>query len=100
MKGVAMRDLGVDTPDREVHLGEPPGRVDRLLAVDGDVADLAGMRFDELLALYEHAARSATGVVDTPFVGRQHLDQHPHDVRWRVKLSAALALGAREPGEE
>ncbi len=50
VEGVAVRDLRVDAADREVHLGEPPGRVVRLLAVDRDVADLAAVRLDELLA--------------------------------------------------
>ena len=50
------------------------------------------MRFDELLAADEHSTRSATGVIDSPFVRCQHLDQNADDVRWRVELSALLAL--------
>src|SRR5215467_376265 len=53
---VAVRDLRIDTADREVHLCEAPGRVIRFLAVYRNVADAAAMRLDELLALYEHAA--------------------------------------------
>jgi hypothetical protein len=34
MKCVAMGDLPVDAPDGEVHLGQPPGGVVRLLAID------------------------------------------------------------------
>ena len=95
-----MGDLGVDAADREVHLGEPPGGVVRLLAVDRDVAELAGVRFDELLALHEHAAGAAARIVDAALVGRQHLDQHADDVRRRIELAAALAFGAGEAGEE
>ena len=39
VEGVAMGDLRVDAADGEVHLGQPPGGVVGLLAVDGDVAD-------------------------------------------------------------
>ncbi len=56
VKGVAVGDLRVDAPDGEVHLGKPPGRVVRLLAVDGDVAKLPAVGLDELLAAHEHTA--------------------------------------------
>ena len=58
------------------------------------------MRFDELLALHEHAARAAAGVEDAALVRREHLDQHADDVRRRVELAALLALGAGELREE
>ncbi|MEA3220284.1 MAG: hypothetical protein OZX49_01390 [Immundisolibacter sp.] len=95
-----MRDLCVDAADGEVHLGQPPGGVVGLLAVDGDVAEPAGVGLDELLALHEHAARAAAGVVDAALVWSEHLDQHAHHVRGRVELAAALALGAGEAGEK
>jgi hypothetical protein len=72
VEGVAVRDLRVDAADGEVHLGEPPGGVVGLLAVDGDVAELAGVGLDELLALHEHAARAAARVVDAALVRREH----------------------------
>ena len=78
VEGVAVGDLGVDAPDRQVHLRQPPGGVVALLAVDRDVADLAGVSLDEPLALHEHAAGAAAGVVHAALVGRQHLHQHPH----------------------
>ena len=53
---VAVGNLRIDPADREIHLRKPPGCVIRLLAVDRDVADLARVRLDELLALHEHAA--------------------------------------------
>ncbi len=40
---------------------------------------LAAVGLDELLALDEHAARAAAGVVDAALVGREHLDQHADD---------------------
>ena len=61
---------------------------------------LPAVGLDELLALHEHAARAAAGVVDAALVGREHLDQHAHHARGRVELAAALALGAGEVGEE
>ena len=61
---------------------------------------LPAVRLDELLALHEHAARAAAGVVDAALVGRQHLDQHPDHAAGRVELAALLALGAGELGEE
>ena len=100
VEGVAVGDLRVDAADGEVHLGQPPGGVVGLLAVDGDVAELAAVGLDELLAADEHAARAAAGVVDAALVGREHLDQHAHHARGRVELAAALALGAGEAREE
>ena len=100
VKRVAMRDLRVDAADREVHLREPPGRVIRFLAVDRDVADAAAVRLDEFLALHEHAARAAARVVDAALIGREHLDQHAHDMRRRIELAALLALGAGELRQE
>ena len=38
VEAVAVGDLAFDAADGEVHLGEPPGGVVRLLAVDRDVA--------------------------------------------------------------
>ena len=92
MKGVAVRNLRIDAPDGKVHLGKPPGRVVRLLAVNGDVAELAAVGLDKLLTTDEHAARSATWVIDTALVGRKHFNQHAHDAGWRIELPALLAL--------
>ena len=100
VEGVAVGDLRVDAADGEVHLRQPPGGVVGLLAVDRDVAELAAVGLDELLALHEHAARAAARVVDAALVGREHLDQHAHDAARRVELAAALALGAGELREE
>ena len=100
VEGVAVGDLGVDAADGEVHLGQAPGRVVRLLAVDADVADAPGVGLDELLALDEHAAGAAARVVDAALVGGEHLDEHADDVARRVELAALLALGAGELGEE
>ena len=93
-------DVGADAADGEVHVGQAPGGVVGLLAVDADVAEAAAVLLDELLAADEHAARAAAGVVDAALVRRQHLDEHADDAAGRVELAALLALGAGELGEE
>ena len=74
--GVVRAEVGLDAADGEVHLAQPPGRVVRLLPVDGDVADAcrrgASTNFSDL---HEHAARAAAGVVDAALVRLDHLDQ-------------------------
>ena len=81
VEGVSVADLRVDATNGEVHLGQSPGSVVRLLPIDGDVADSAAVRLDEFLALHEHAARAAAGIVDAAFVGREHLHQNADDMR-------------------
>ena len=100
---VAVLDLGLDAPDREVHLGHPPGGVVGLLAIDGDVAlGLAavpvavGVGVDERLRLDEHAGGAAAGVVDPALVGLQHLDEEAHHSARGVELAALAALGQGE----
>jgi len=39
--GVLLAEIAVDAADREIHLRQAPGRVIRLLAVDGNVPQLA-----------------------------------------------------------
>ena len=107
VEGIAVGDLALDAADGEVHLGEPPRRVVRLLAVDGDVAArpaavavARGVRADELDRLDEHAGGAAAGVVDAAPVGLQHLDQELDDAARGVELASLLALGAGELGQE
>ena len=54
----------------------------------------------ELLRLHEHAARAAARVIDAALVRLDHLDQHPNHRLRGEELAAALALGAREAGQE
>ncbi len=100
VEAVALGDVGADAADGEVHVGQAPGRVVGLLAVDADVADAAAVLLDEALAGHEHAARTAAGVVDAAPIRRQHLDEHADDVAGRVELAALLALRAGELGQE
>ena len=100
VEGVTVADLAVDAANGEVHLGEPPGGVVRLLAEDADVGELAAVGLDELLRLHEHAGGAAAGVVHATLVGLEHLDQQLHHAARRVELATLLALGARELGKE
>src|SRR5258708_22121091 len=100
MECVGMGDLRVDPADGKVHLRQPPSGVVGLLAVDGDVAELAAVDLDELLAANEHAARAAARVIHAAFVWGEHFDQDSDDTRGRIELAAFLALCAGEPREE
>ena len=97
---VVPANIGVDSPHGQIHLGQPPGGVVRLLPVDGDVTNAAAVLLHELFRLDEHPARAAAGVVDPPLVGLQHCDQHAHDGAWCVELATALAFGARKLAQE
>ena len=103
VEAVPVSDLPADPTYGQVHLGEPPRRVVRLLAVDRDVAARpaaiavsAGVGTNELDGLDEHARGSAAGIVDPPPVGFQHLDEQLDDAAGGVELAAPLALGAGE----
>jgi hypothetical protein len=92
--------LGFDGVDGEVHVREPPrGRI-RFLAVDGDVARVAAVGGDELLALDEHATGAAARIVDAAFVRFDHFHQDADDGAGCVELAAELAFGLSEFAEE
>ena len=93
-------EVALEAADGEVHLGQAPRGGVALLLVDGDVAEAAAVLLHEALALHEHAARAAAGVVDAALVGLDHLDQQLDHAARRVELAAALALGAGEAPEE
>ena len=93
-------EVEVDAAYGEVHGGEAPGGRVGFLAVDGDIADLAAMRFDEFLGLHEHAAGAAAGVIDLALVRGEHGDQRLDDAGRGVELAALLAFGAGELAEE
>ena len=102
-----MRYLPLDAANGEVHLGEPPSGVVGFLPVDryirsrpAAVAVSGLVRAYELHGLHEHAGRTATGVIDAPVVGLQHLDQQPYDAARSVELAAPASLGKRELREE
>src|SRR5690625_1910510 len=90
---VVPADIGVDASHGKVHLGQAPGGVVALLAIDGDVADAPAMLQHEFLALHEHAATAAAGVVDAALIGLEHLHQYLYHRARGVELAAALAFG-------
>lgn len=90
----------VHASNDEVHGRQPPGGGVGLLAVNGHVAQLAAMGFDELFALHKHAAGAAAGVVHLAFGGGQHFDQRFDDGGWRVELPTPLAFGTGKHAEE
>lgn len=91
--------IRVDAADREVHGRHfPRGRIG-LLAVHGDVVNVALMAFDEVRGLYEHAAAAAARIVHSPVVGFDDFDQRLHDARGCVELAGVLALRFGEFGQ-
>ena len=94
--GVVLPQVGLDAPDGEVHLRHLPRRGVRILAVDRDVVDVAGVALDEARRLHEHPARTAAGVVDTPPEGLQHLHEGFDHARRGVEFAGQLALGLGE----
>ena len=107
VEAVSVGDLSADPANGQVHPGEPPRRVVRLLAVDRDIAApvatvavAAGVGANELDRLHEHARGAAARIVDPPPVGFQHLDEQLDDAAWGVELAALFSLGTRELREE
>ena len=58
------------------------------------------MRLDKLHALYEHAARTAAGVVNLAAVGLDHFGDESDDCLGRIEFALALAFGDGELPEE
>ena len=92
--------VGLDAPERQVHMGEPPSRRVRLLAEDGNVRPTPAVSLDEPLGLDEHPARPATRVVNAAVVGLQHLDQQADHAGRGEEFAPELPLGLRELAEE
>ena len=81
VKAVAVGDLALNAPDRQVHLGQPPRSVIRLLTIDRNVREgtaavtvARGVGLDEFHRLHEHARRAAARIIDPALVRLQHLD--------------------------
>src|SRR6266851_5293101 len=93
-------DIGVDSANGKIHLAKPPSGVIAFLAINGDVAAPSTMIFYETLGLHEHAARTATRIVDPTLVGFQHFNQNTDHGARRVEFAAALAFRARKTTQE
>ena len=90
----------VDPADGHVHRGQSPCGGVRFLSVNGDVADLAAVLFDEFLAGDKEAAAAHRGVVDSPFERFEHFDDQVDDGFGRVILPALFAFGECELTKE
>src|SRR5690606_14962325 len=72
--GVLWSQVCFDTAQSQIHQSQSARRGIAFLSIDADVTNLSAVGFDELLGLDEHAARTATRVVNPPLVWRKHLD--------------------------
>ena len=70
------------------------------MAVDRDVAELAAVGLDAFLVADEHAPGVAAGVIDSPPIGFQYLDQHMHDQDRGIEVPAPLAFRSGKAPEE
>ena len=98
--GVVRAEVGINAANGKIHLGKAPGGRVRLLPVYGDVAQAAAVGDGELLGLHEHAAGTATGVIHTPLVRLDHLNQELDDALRGVELATELALRRSEAPKE
>src|SRR5260370_36237419 len=70
------------------------------MAIDRKIADAAAVALDDLLALYEHARRSAAGIVNAALVRLNHFHQQTDDTARRIELAALLAFRRGELAKE
>ena len=95
-----LAELGLDTMDGQVHVGEAPSRGVALLPKDGNVGASASVGLDKLFRLNEHTSAATRRIVDAAFVGFQHLNEHSHDAARRIELAAQFPLGSSELAQE
>ena len=88
--------IAFQATDGKVHVAHLPRIGVGFLTVDGDVMEFLLMAPDELGALHEHAARTASGVVDTASVGLENLHNGTHDTRRGVEFARILAFHGSE----
>ena len=88
--GVPRYELRIEMADGEIHFGEFPCRLVRLLTIDGDVLNASPMFLDEFFTHDKHSATPARGVVDPTFVWLYHLDHEFDDSLRRIELSSSL----------
>ena len=108
VEGVAVGDLSFDPANGQVHLGESPRGVVRLLAVDREMSPRALPPLPFPVAWARMNSMDWTNmpeepqprIVDTTPIWLQHLDEQPDDAAGSVELATLLALGARELRKE
>ena len=77
-------------------MGHLPSAGVGLLTIDANAIKRFLVIIEEFSALREHTTRTTTGVIDTAFVGLNHLYYSADDAARRVELAGVLALLRRE----
>ena len=85
-------EIAFKTTDSKVHVTHFPCVRVGFLSVNGDIMEFLLVVLDELDALHEHTARTASGVVDASTVRLQNLHNGTHDTRRGVKFARILAF--------
>ena len=97
---VMRAEIGLDAADSHIDLRHFPRVGIGFLSVDGDDAAPSAVRFDEFLALDEHAAGAAAAVVDFAIFKRfENGDECLDDTRRRIKFAAAHTFFRGELGD-
>ena len=103
--GRVLTQIEVHTTDSQAHRGNAPGGRVGLLAIDGYVAELTAVSFDEFVRLREPAIGAAARIVDLAMLRVKHGAQGFDDARRGVELltllPSVLAIGRgsiRRPG--
>ena len=97
--GGVCAQVGLDAPDGQVHLRHFPGGGVAVLAVNGDVVDVAAVALHKFCGLNKHAAAAAAGIVHPALEGLQHLHKRAHHAGGREKFASALAFLLRKHGQ-
>ena len=91
--GSTFAQVAGNAPDGKVHLCQLVGGVGIFLSIDGDVFPVAMVHLDELHALHEHAARTATGIVYLAPIGLYHFRDEVDNRLGRVIFAFTLTFG-------
>ena len=97
---VVPAEVAGNTPDREVHAGEPEGFRVPLLPIHGYVIQAPGVSQHEAVGLDVESARAVAAIVDAAPVGFDHVHHQRDHAARRVLLAARLALHRGELAEE
>ena len=92
--------VGTESPNGQIHDGQPPCCGIGFLSVDGNVADTTAVFFDEFFRLNKHASGAATWVIDTALVRCEHFNKNANNAARRVELATLLPFGAGKLREE
>lgn len=97
---VAVTNITGKAVDRKVHLAEPDGLGDLLLAIDRDIGYVLAVAFHERRRLDKQTAGTTGGVEDAAVKRLDHFHNQLDEAGGREELTAFLAFGHRELAEE